>query len=225
MIDIFRIYADPNRIMVSETRKDIGETHFLVLLWTLVLWGTLVFGGDTLLAFPVGEAELDRLGKGEVLVRVNPCDGQRNERVEAAILIDATAEPIWKALNDCRQTPQFIPGLKSCQVLQQDRMGELIEHRMKFSWFLPEVKYVYRAAYERYKRIDFKRTSGDLKEFEGSWLLESVDRGKSQTLLICSLHLDLGFLLPQWAVQLILREDLPKILLSLRNRVYSFPRE
>ena len=180
-------------------------------------------GGDQLLAFPFEESELGRLAKGEVVVRVEPSPGQGNERVQAAILIDGPAEPIWKIINDCQQTKEFITGLKGCRVLQQDGAGELIEHRMQISRLLPEVKYIFRTEYQRYRRIDFKRRSGDLKEFEGSWVLERVDREKPQTLVIYSLFLDAGALLPQWAARMILRQDLPEILLSLRKRVSSLP--
>ena len=181
------------------------------------------FCGEKALAFPLGEAELGRLAKGEVIVQVDPLPGNGNERVEAAILIDAAAEPIWKLINDCRQTPQFIPGLKSCRVLQQDGTGDLIEHRMQISRLLPEVKYVFRAEYQQNKRIDFKRMSGDLKEFEGSWVLKSLQGGKPRTLVVYSVFLDAGFLLPQWAMQLLLRQDLPGVLLSLRNRIAPLP--
>ena len=199
-----------------------------------MVWGFLAAGaifcapllfGEKALAFPLGEAELGRLGRGEVVVRVDSSGDQKNEWVEAAILIDAAAEPIWKLINDCRQTPQFIPGLKSCRVLQQDGTGDLIEHRMQISRLLPEVKYVFRAEYQQNKRIDFKRMSGDLKEFEGSWVLESVHGGKPQTLVVYSVFLDAGFLLPQWAMQLLLRQDLPGVLLALRNRIATLPKE
>jgi ribosome-associated toxin RatA of RatAB toxin-antitoxin module len=197
----------------------------LTLLAAGINFWAAFFSGDRVLASSFGEAELGRLVGGEVVVRVDPFGGQKNERVEAAILIDAAAEPIWKLINDCRQTPEFIPGLKSCRVLQQDGTGDLIEHRMQISRLLPEVKYVFRAEYEKNRRIDFKRTSGDLKEFEGSWVLESVHGGKPRTLVIYSVFLDAGFLLPQWAMQLLLRQDLPGILLSLRNRIAPLPRE
>jgi len=168
---------------------------------------------------------LGRLTKGEVVVRVEPAGEKNNERVEAAILIDAAAESIWKLINDCQQTPEFIPGLKGCRVLQQDGAGDLIEHRMQISWLLPEVKYIFRAQYQGFSRIDFKRTSGDLKEFEGSWVLESLQGEKHRTLVIYSVFLDAGFLLPQWAMQLLLCQDLPGILLSLRNRISALPKE
>ena len=179
-------------------------------------------GGDQLLAFPFEESELGRLAKGEVVVRVEPSPGQGNERVQAAILIDGPAEPIWKIINDCQQTKEFITGLKGCRVLQQDGAGELIEHRMQISKLLPEVTYIFRAEYELHRRIDFKKRSGDLKEFEGSWVLGGITGGKPRTLVVYSLFLDAGSLLPQWAAQLILKQDLPGILLALRKRV-SFP--
>ncbi len=73
--------------------------------------------------------------------------------------------------------------------------------------------------------IRIKRRSGDLKEFEGSWVLESITGEKPRTLVIYSLFLDAGSLLPQWAAQLILKQDLPEILLALRKRVSSMPQQ
>jgi coenzyme Q-binding protein COQ10 len=204
-------------------KSPLVKSAVLSLLVAVGIFSIVFFSGNQLLAFQFEESELGRLAKGEVVVRVEPSDGQGNERVQAAILIDGPAEPIWKIINDCRQTTEFIPGLKGCRVLQQDGSGDLIEHRMQISRLLPAVKYIFRAEYQRYRRIDFKRTSGDLKEFEGSWVLESIDRGKPQTLVIYSIFLDAGLLLPQWAVQMILRQDLPEILLALRNRVSSLP--
>ncbi len=204
-------------------KSPLVKSAVLSLLVAGGIFSVVFFSGNQLLAFQFEESELGRLAKGEVVVRVEPSDGQGNERVQAAILIDGPAEPIWKIINDCRQTTEFISGLKGCRVLQQDGSGDLIEHRMQISKLLPEVKYIFRAEYQRYRRIDFKRTSGDLKEFEGSWVLEPIDRGKPQTLVIYSIFLDAGLLLPQWAVQMILRQDLPEILLALRNRVSSLP--
>ena len=197
----------------------------LLLVTALGFLCDAFFGGNELLAFQPGEAELGRLGRGEVVVRVDSSGGQKNERVEAAILIDAAAKPIWEVINDCGQTPKFIPGLKSCRVLHQDGTGDLIEHRMQISRLLPEVKYVFRAEYQGNRRIDFKRTSGDLREFEGSWVLESVHGGKPRTLVVYSVFLDAGLLLPQWAMQLLLRQDLPGVLLALRNRIATLSKE
>ena len=205
--------------------KGFVVKSIFIILQGIGVFFVAYFCENQVLAFPFGEAELGRLGRGEVVVRVDPSGGQKNERVEAAILIDAAAKPIWEVINDCGQTPKFIPGLKSCRVLHQDGTGDLIEHRMQISRLLPEVKYVFRAEYQGNRRIDFKRTSGDLREFEGSWVLESVHGGKPRTLVVYSVFLDAGLLLPQWAMQLLLRQDLPGVLLALRNRIAALPKE
>jgi ribosome-associated toxin RatA of RatAB toxin-antitoxin module len=197
------------------------KSAVLSLLVAAGIFGAPLFCGNPLLAFPLEESELGRLAKGEVVVRVETSPRPGHERVQAAILIDGPAEPIWKMINDCRQTTEFIVGLKGCRVLKQDGTGELIEHRMQISRLLPEVKYIFRAEYQPYRRIDFKRRSGDLEAFEGSWVLEIMDREKPQTLVTYSLFLDAGALLPQWAARMILKQDLPEILLALRKRVSS----
>jgi ribosome-associated toxin RatA of RatAB toxin-antitoxin module len=204
-------------------KRPIVKTTALSLVLAGGILCILFFSGNPLLAFPLEESERGQLAKGEVVVRVEPSPRKGHERVQAAILIDGPAEPIWKIINDCRQTTEFIAGLKDCRVLKQDGTGELIEHRMQISRLLPEVKYIFRAEYQPPRRVDFKKRSGDLKEFEGSWVLESVDREKPQTLVIYSLFLDAGVLLPQWAARLILKQDLPEILLALRKRVSSLP--
>ena len=198
-----------------------GGAVFPCLLAAVLLFWPSFACRNQAVAFQFEESELARLAKGEVVVRVEPSPGQGNERVQAAILIDGPAEPIWKIINDCQQTKEFITGLKGCRVLQQDGAGELIEHRMQISKLLPEVTYIFRAEYELHRRIDFKKRSGDLKEFEGSWVLGGITGGKPRTLVVYSLFLDAGSLLPQWAAQLILKQDLPGILLALRKRVSS----
>jgi ribosome-associated toxin RatA of RatAB toxin-antitoxin module len=164
-----------------------------------------------------GEAERDLLAKGEIIV-FDTSGGDAKGMVEAAVLIHTPAEQVWNVMVDCHGAPEFVPGLKNCKVLQRGGDTETIEHQVKFSWLIPEVTYTFKANYHMHKRIDFKRTEGDLKELEGSWVLESVDDGR-KTIIIYSVYLDPGFFVPQWLVRFILRRDLPELLLSIRNRV------
>ncbi len=89
---------------------------------------------------------------------------------------------------------------------------------MKFTWLLPTTTYVFRAEYQEFSRIDFKKVSGELKELEGTWILEPINDGQN-TYVIYSVYLDPGFFVPQWLVRHILRGDLPELLMALRNRV------
>ena len=158
------------------------------------------------------------MGKGEVVVRVDESEGAQKGRVEAAILIKAPARQVWKVMNDCDGAPEFVPGLKSCKILQHNDDSEVIEHRVKFTWLLPTVTYVFRAEYQEFKRIDFRKVGGELRELKGTWILEPVNDGQ-EIYVIYSVYLDPGFFVPQWLVRHILRGDLPELLTALRNRV------
>ena len=169
-------------------------------------------------AFRLDQADLARLSRGEVIVQTDQSENGQKGRVEAAILIRSPAAQIWSVMVDCDHASEFIPGLKSCHVMQHGEDAEIIQHRVRFSWLIPTVTYVFRANYDRFKRVDFKRISGDLRELEGSWILERVDDGH-QTIVIYSVYIDPGFFIPQWLVRVILRKNLPDLLSAVRNRV------
>lgn len=171
-----------------------------------------------------GGPELARLAQGEVIVGLARWGNTHKVRVLGAILIDSPARHIWDIMIDCDRAPEFVPRLRSCRVLYQSGHTEIIEHRVALSSLLPAVTYTFRAHYQDLKRIDFTMVSGDLREFEGSWILEQVNDGQ-QTIVVYSVYMDPGFLVPQWLVRRALRGELPDLLLALRNRVWELPRE
>ncbi|RJX35359.1 MAG: hypothetical protein C4525_04265 [Desulfarculus sp.] len=162
--------------------------------------------------------EEQRLVQGQVVVNSQPGQGGRPDRVQAAIIIPASAQRVWDTLLDCAGAPQFVPGLQECRILQRQPSADLVQHRVKFSWLIPEVTYVFLARYQKWRSIQFERISGDLEEMQGSWLLLSRDQGR-RTLLVYSVFLDPGFLVPQWLVSLIMEADLPDLMLAVRKRV------
>jgi hypothetical protein len=123
-------------------------------------------------------------------------------------------------MTDCRQAAAFVPGLKRCRRIGGAANGrwEDIEQEVRYSWLLPSVRYVFRAEYDRPRRIDFHRLSGDLKEEEGEWSLTRTADGRS-TDVEYELYLDPGFWIPQVLVTRSLRKDLPAALGGLRERV------
>jgi hypothetical protein len=125
-------------------------------------------------------------------------------------------------MTDCKQAPLFVPGLKRCSRIAgaADGSWEDFEQVVQYSWFLPTVRYVVRAAYDRPRRIQFRRISGDLKDEEGSWLLTPTPDG-SATLVQYEVYVDPGFWVPQVLVTRTLRMDLPAALAGLRDRAQS----
>lgn len=180
-----------------------------------------VAASDGWLATPGVE---QRLAAGEVVVQTAQDIDASHPRgwVRAAVRIGAPAESIWKVMTDCRQAPAFVPGLRRCRRIDgaADGSWEEIEQEVRYSWFLPTVRYVFRAEYDRPHRIDFRRVSGDLKEEEGTWrLIESPDR--SATVVEYDMYVDPGFWIPQALVVRSLRRDLPAALTGLRDRVLN----
>lgn len=195
---------------------------------------SLVLASASLLSFAVAtpadwtaEPEVQRrLADREVVVEsaaaVDP--EHPRGRVRAAVLIRAQPEAVWAVMTDCRQTPLFVPGLKYCRRVDgaPDGSWEDIEQEVHYAWYLPTVRYVFRADYDRPRRIDFHRISGDLKQEEGTWLLTATPDGAA-TMVEYEMYLDPGFWIPQSLVNRSLRKDVPTALTGLRERVERPP--
>jgi uncharacterized protein YndB with AHSA1/START domain len=164
-----------------------------------------------------------RLAAGEIVV-VEAGDSVDPSRprgsVQAAVRIPATPEAVWRVMTDCRQATIFVPGLQRCHLVARaaDGRWEEIEQEVRYSWLLPAVRYVFRAEYDRPRRMDFRRVSGDLKEEEGAWLLTATADG-SATVVEYEVYLDPGFWIPQFLVTRTLRKDVPAVLSGLRECV------
>lgn len=161
------------------------------------------------------------LAAGEVVVQTAAAADPAHPHgvVRAALWIRAPAETVWRIMTDCQQALLFVPQLRGCRRIDGDPGGhwEDFEHEVRYSWFLPTVRYVVHAQYERPRRIDFRRISGDLREEQGSWRLMPTPDG-SATLVEYEVYVDPGFWIPQALVVRSLRRDLPAALTGLRDR-------
>jgi ribosome-associated toxin RatA of RatAB toxin-antitoxin module len=165
-----------------------------------------------------------RLAAGQVVVAAASVVDPEHPRghVSAAVRINSSPEAIWSVMTDCRQAPLFVPGLKSCRRVDgaSDGSWEDIEHEVRYSWWLPTVRYVFRAQYDRPHRIDTRRISGDLKEEDGTWRLTPA-ADAAATVVEYDVYVDPGFWIPQALITRSLRKDLPAALAGLRDRVES----
>jgi uncharacterized protein YndB with AHSA1/START domain len=159
-----------------------------------------------------------QLAAGQVAVQMLFDGDQSRMQVRAAVKVNATPETIWRVLTDCEHAANFIPGVKRCRRVQSgpDDAWEIVEQEAKYSWWMPAVTTVIRAAYERPHRIDFKRISGDLKQEDGNWVLESGPDGA--TIVEYELYVDPGFWIPRVLLRHSLRSELPAALTAVRAR-------
>ena len=203
------------------------EADLIPLLLVGVLLASAPGGAAAQRSWTADPAVQQRLREGEVVVETaTATDPERpHGAVRAAVLIRAGPEAIWSVMTDCRQTVTFVPGLRLCRRIgaAPDGHWEDIEQEIRYAWYLPTVHYVLRADYERPRRIDFHRISGDLKEEQGTWVLNPVGDG-SATLVEYQMYLDPGFWIPQALISRSLRKDLPAALIGLRDRVQQSAR-
>lgn len=162
----------------------------------------------------LSEEERGRLASGEPVV---VAEGRVERWVRATVRIDAAPEELWQVMTDCPRAPEFVPGLRSCRVLESDERTALVEHRARPFSLLPEMTYLFREHREPFRSIRFRRVSGSLKEMEGRWDLRR--QGAGRTVVWYTVFLDPGFLVPEWLVRRALRRDLPELLAALKRRV------
>jgi hypothetical protein len=201
--------------MKQRSRKSLPIIHALAA----VLLPPMASAQPGWVADPV---VLRRLSGGEVVVQTAAAadPARPGGRVRAAVLIRARPEAIWSVMTDCRQTLTFTPGLRICRRVDgaADGHWEDIEYEIRYAWYLPTVRYVIRADYDRPRRIDFHSIGGDVKEEEGTWVLTATADGAA-TVVEYEMYLDPGFWIPQALVNRSLRKDLPEALAGLRERV------
>jgi hypothetical protein len=161
----------------------------------------------------LGQNEMTRLSEGQVLV--NSVESEKGF-VQAAILLDVPVEKVWALIVDCPTAAKSIRNLKRCTILEHHKGWDIIEQQVNLSWLLPDINCRFRADYTELQQIHFKTISGDLKELEGRWVFQRAGGG-GKTILLYSVYVNPGFFIPQWVVQLLLKDDLPDLLISIRK--------
>lgn len=187
------------------------------LFAALFCWTTLAL--NTVFAADLTPEDWEALHAGEVIVETQKIDGKR--RVEAAILIDNSAEDIWRVMLDCDAAPDFVPNMRRCTVLEsaEDGSWQIIEHEVKYGWIAPKTVYRFKADYIPQRHIHFERVSGDLRHLVGDWRLEQIGAEKASVLISYSVFIDPGILVPGFMTRRALRHDLPDVMNALRDRV------
>ena len=191
-----------------------------IFLFVFVIGPSVSIFAENDATLVLSKAQLSQLKDGKILVDVHQSQREPKGMVNALVLIDAPPATIWKTMTDCPEAPTFVPGLKSCKVLESAKNWEIIRHDVKWIWFFPKISYVFRADYKINRRIDFVRIKGDLREMRGSWFLLPLN-GTSQTVVNYKVYLDLSFFIPQWLVERSLMTNLPDMLVALREKVHN----
>jgi hypothetical protein len=160
--------------------------------------------------------ETAALANGEPAVEAHIDPAIDAARVRAVIDIPRAPALVWSVMTDCARMLRFVPGLESCRVIEADPQGrwDVREHRINWAWFLPNIRTVFRADYDKPKTIKFRRIGGDLKRSEGEWRLEPRDGG---TRLFYRAILAADVPAPSFIVVGAIQKDMTTVLRQLRE--------
>lgn len=184
----------------------------LVLTGTLLLQAAAVRSAD----FELTPAELQRVARGETVIRASLDTAQRRGTVRAALLINAPPEVVFQAMNSCAEAMEYVPHLRSCRVLPPsgDAAVRFVEHEVDFGWYAPRLAYVFRADLVTDRSIAFRQVSGDFKANQGVWEFEPAG---AHTLLRYRVEIDPPGFVPNWLARSMFKRELPQMLTDLRR--------
>lgn len=113
----------------------------------------------------------------------------------SSIDVDATADELMAIVTDLEAYPDWLPDVKSVEVLSTDSKGRPTASTMTVDVTIKEVTYTLDYAYEGDERMSWQsRPGGDVKSIEGSYVFEINDEGG--TTVTYDLAIDPGFPVP-----------------------------
>ena len=168
-------------------------------------------------------ANKQRLSAGSSVVFSPNQQPSSGARFGAAVHIKASREEVWAVISNPAAQPEFLSNVKRSKVTQLSSTSQLVDHQVKVGMLPMTLSYRYRTHQTPLERIDFVRVSGQVRAFEGRWVMYDAPEliGKPGTVLFYELFVDPGNGLPQKLVRQNLQKDLPSMLGKVRQRVYT----
>ncbi|MDX1563068.1 MAG: SRPBCC family protein [Gammaproteobacteria bacterium] len=157
------------------------------------------------------------LEAGEILMQTDKA-GRGTVKIDLAIMIDADREAIWDVLTACEISPEYVPHVVGCRMLDSIDEGrsELFIQTVKPAFFVPKFEHVFRLDYLPPYRINVRRVSGPIEIMDGYWHL--LPRPDGRFALLHAMTLNPGFPVPRLFVRNTLKRDLPIVLNEIRER-------
>ncbi|PHS42056.1 MAG: hypothetical protein COA91_01470 [Robiginitomaculum sp.] len=167
------------------------------------------------------------LDAGQVLIEVKKeiNGGKKMAFIQSVILIPAPPEAVWSVLTDCARAPSYIPGLKTCEVLDTapDGLWDIHRHVTKISAFLPKMISEVRSEYTYPTSIRFKRIGGNVDVNQGAWTLRpdayGLDASRLATIVIYTSHVSSKSVVPDRTIRKSMEKNIPKVMSALRSEV------
>lgn len=149
-----------------------------------------------------------------VIINKTPRDTWPIE-LKVSLYVEAPQKALWRVLTDYENLDTFVPHLQECTVA--DRRGNKIYLEQTFKHFPMATMYLdLEIKEEPPHKILFKKYAGNMKTYEGHWLLEQM--GPNSVIFTLEVKAEPDFPVPQQVMTWVLKSELPKGLLAMRER-------
>lgn len=139
-------------------------------------------------------------------------------KIKSRILINTGRRNVWRVLTDYDRLTEFVPNLvESLHTLDEDgnhRVRQQLDVNVPI--FKRTIKQEITVKEEIHSELlTFKATKGDMKIFEGNWLLEGNDKESTLT-YNCSIKP--AFYAPLWIFKIVYKDEVIASLKAIHNR-------
>ncbi len=128
--------------------------------------------------------------------------------------IETEPERVWQVLTDYEHMPEFIPHMTTCRVTE--RQGNTFTVEEVFRHLFVSMELLLSIKHSPPDRIDFQLVGGNMKVYNGHWVIEPHNPGG--TLLTLEVAVQPGFFAPRAITTWILKKALPEGVLAIREK-------
>lgn len=167
-----------------------------------------------------------RLEKGDVVslrARMGQKGGTSRGGGTVLVLAHRPADRIWEHLLDYADYAEYLPRVRKVEkyLEEEDRIGLRLTARIVVRTIVqhvintidPDTRTITWA-------LDHTREN-DIRDTRGAWIL--VPHGGDKTVIIYAIDIDMGWRLPKWLENFMLRRDLPDFPLALKKHAEAKP--
>ncbi|MBE2252531.1 MAG: hypothetical protein IAE78_23565 [Myxococcus sp.] len=168
------------------------------------------------------EAELKKLGAGEVAIRETAPTGGKGVGAMAFGVVDATSDEVWPVLRDCQHFWQFMPRTKKSWVKDEAGVGHICHVELSMPFPLPDlwsdtVAQIREEPKGHYLRA-WTLVRGSYHRNNGSWTIVPWGDGK-QSLVVYAIDTDPKMAVPDPLIRMGQAGSLPEVISQIRKRV------
>jgi coenzyme Q-binding protein COQ10 len=135
-------------------------------------------------------------------------------KVETTEVFQTPIENIYKVITDYNSYPDFVDGVSSVNILEQDDNGARVEYSLNL---IKKFTYIIKLTHSGQNHIVWELESGDIfKKNTGSWKL--TDLGNGETEVVYQLDIEFKGFAPKAVVNKLVSGNLPKMMGQYHER-------